>query len=221
MSTKSLSRKAKKPTLHVIDHPLAQDKLTQLRDRETSPEHFRRLVMELSQLLTYEATRVLKTKTVKVETPLQKTTGLLVAEPVTFVPIMRAGLAMLEGALRVMPNASSGHIGIYRDKLVNHTVEYYFRLPKDVEKSRVFVFDPMLATGDTMVAALTRLKEHQVRSMTLLTILVSKPGYEKVATAHPDVDIYTLSFEPILDKDGYILPGVGDAGDRIYGTEGV
>jgi uracil phosphoribosyltransferase len=221
MTMKTLNKAAKKAALNVIDHPLAQDKLTQLRDKDTSPEHFRRLVMELSQLLTYEATKHLKTKSVKVETPLQKTTGLRVSEPVTFVPIMRAGLAMLEGALRVMPNASSGHIGIYRDKLVNHTIEYYFRLPKDVEKSRVFVFDPMLATGDTMVAALSRLKEYKVGPIAILNILVSKAGYERVAQEHPDVEIFTLSLEPILDKNGYILPGVGDAGDRIYGTEDI
>lgn len=219
VTPKSTTKPVRVPTLTVLEHPLAQDKLTQLRDKETSPEHFRRLVMELSQLLTYEATRNLKTKSVKVETPLQKTTGLRVAEPVTFVPIMRAGLAMLEGALRVMPNAGVGHIGIYRDKFVKHTVEYYFRLPKDVEKHRVIVFDPMLATGDTMVAALSRLKEHKVGPITLLTILVSKPGYEQICAEHPDVEIFTLSYEKVLDKNGYILPGVGDAGDRIYGTE--
>lgn len=216
---KVVREQMKKPALHVIEHPLAQDKLTQLRDKETTPEHFRRLVMELSQLLTYEATRDLKTKQVKVETPLQKTTGQRVSEPVTFVPIMRAGLAMLEGALRVMPNAGVGHIGIYRDKFVKHTVEYYFRLPKDVKGHRILVFDPMLATGDTMVAALSRLKEYNVGKLQLLTVLVSKPGYERIAAEHPDVEIFTLSFEPVLDKNGYILPGVGDAGDRIYGTE--
>jgi uracil phosphoribosyltransferase len=218
MTTKSLTKDMKKSALRVIDHPLAQDKLTQLRDKNTSPEHFRRLVMELSQLLTYEATRDLNTKSVKVETPLAKTTGLRVSDPVTFVPIMRAGLAMLEGALRVMPNAGVGHIGIYRDKFVKNTVEYYFRLPKTVEKHRIFVFDPMLATGDTMVAALSRLKEYKVGRISLLTILVSKDGYERVIKEHPNVEVFTLSFEQVLDKNGYILPGVGDAGDRIYGT---
>lgn len=204
--------------LIIVDHPLAQDKLTQLRDRETSPEHFRRLVIELSQFLMYEMTRTLKTKEVKVETPLQKTKGLRIAEKVTVLPIMRAGLAMLEGALKVIPSAAVGHIGIYRDKFVQNTVEYYFRLPMDVEGQRIVILDPMLATGDTMVAALTRLKERKIGKVTIMNILVSKPGLERVLAEHPDIEIYTLSLEPTLDKSGYILPGVGDAGDRIYGT---
>ena len=208
--------------LHVLEHPLVQDKLTQLRDRNTTPEHFRRLVVELSQFLVYEMARNLKTTEVKVETPLQKTKGLRLNEKVILVPIMRAGLAMLEGASKVLPSAAIGHIGIYRDKFVQDTtVEYYFRLPKDVEGQRVVLLDPMLATGETMVAALTRLKERNIGPVSLLTLLCSQPGVEKVTKAFKDVEIFTLSLEKKLDKNGYILPGVGDAGDRIYGTIGL
>jgi uracil phosphoribosyltransferase len=212
----------KSMNLTVLEHPLVQDKLTQLRDRDTSPEHFRRLVVELSQFLMYEMARSLKTKEVKVETPLQKTKGRRISEGVVLLPIMRAGLAMLEGASKVMPSAAIGHIGIYRDKFVQDTtVEYYFRLPKDVEGQRVVILDPMLATGETMVAALSRLKERKIGKISLLTLLTSKPGLKKVSDAYPDVEIFTLSVETQLDKNGYILPGVGDAGDRIYGTIGL
>ncbi len=216
MSTKT------KANLTILEHPLVQDKLTQLRDRDTNPEHFRRLVVELSQFLMYEMARNLKTKEVQVTTPLQKTKGRRISERVTLLPIMRAGLAMLEGASKVMPSAAIGHIGIYRDKFVQDTtVEYYFRLPKDVEGQRVVVLDPMLATGETMVAALSRLKERKIGPVSLLTILASKAGLKKVTDAFPDVEVFTLSLESVLDKNGYILPGVGDAGDRIYGTVGL
>ncbi len=204
--------------LMVVQHPLAQDKLTRLRDKNADPEKFRRLVIELSGLLVTEATRDLKTKTVEVETPLAKTRGLRIAEAVTLVPIMRAGLAMLEGAQRLLPRADVGHIGIYRDKLLRNTVEYYFRLPPEVKDHRLLVLDPMLATGDTACAALTRLKDYVEGRIDFLCLLASKPGLARMAEEHPDVKVFTLSEEPELNSHDYILPGVGDAGDRIYGT---
>jgi len=204
--------------LHVLKHPLALDKLTKLRDKNTQPEKFRRLVIELAEMLVIEATRDLKLKTVEVETPLAKTKGSKIAEKVTLVPIMRAGLAMLEGAHRVMANADVGHIGIYRDKFVKNTVEYYFRLPPNVKGHRILLLDPMLATGDTASAAIARLKDNSVGPIQFLCLLASKPGILRLKKDHPVVQIWTLTVEPELNTHDYILPGVGDAGDRIYGT---
>jgi len=206
--------------VHVINHPLAQDKLWHLRSRETSPDNFRRLVGEISQILAYEITSDLKTKNVKVETPLKTTTGPKIIENMALVPIMRAGQAMLEGMLNLLPYCGVGHIGIYRDKFVNNTVEYYFRLPKNVQGMRVAVLDPLLATGDTAIAAISRLKEYQVGSIVFVSILASEKGLERFLKAHPDVHVYTLSVEPEINDQGYILPGIGDAGDRMYGTFG-
>jgi uracil phosphoribosyltransferase len=205
-------------SVHVIDHPLAQDKLTRLRSKKTIPADFRRLVMELAQILVLEATRDVKLKDVEVETPLAKTIGKKLAEAITLVPIMRAGLAMVEGSLQLLPSASVGHIGIYRDKLVRNTVEYYFRLSPNIKNTRVLVLDPMLATGDTACATLSRLKEYDVKHINFLCILASTVGLDKVLAEHPDVKVFTLSIEPELNDQDYILPGVGDAGDRIYGT---
>jgi uracil phosphoribosyltransferase len=204
--------------LQILKHPLAQDKLTRLRDKATQPERFRRLVMELAEMLVIEATRDLKTKDVEVETPLVKTRGPRISEKVTLVPVMRAGLAMLEGAHRVFSSAAVGHIGIYRDKFVRNTVEYYFRLPPDVKGHRILLLDPMLATGDTASAAISRLKECGVGQIQFLSLLASKPGLKRLKKDHPDVVVWTLSEEPELNDHDYILPGIGDAGDRIYGT---
>lgn len=201
-----------------IKHPIAQDKLTRLRDKKTSPENFRRLVMELSDFLVVEALKDLKTKTVEVETPIAKTKGERIGEGITFVPIMRAGLALLEGAHRMVPGASVGHIGIYRDKMLKNTVEYFFRLPPKAKSSRILLLDPMLATGDTAIAALERIKEFQTGKIDLLCLLASKPGIANLHKVHPDVRIFTISVEPELNEKDYIVPGVGDAGDRIYGT---
>jgi uracil phosphoribosyltransferase len=176
------------------------------------------LVGEISQILAYEITHDMKTKDVKVETPITATSGRKIVENMALVPIMRAGQAMLEGMLGLLPYCAVGHIGIYRDKFVNNTVEYYFRLPKGVEGMRVAVLDPMLATGDTAIAAITRLKEYHVGPITFACILAASSGLERLQEAHPDVQIYTLSIEPELNSHGYIVPGLGDAGDRIYGT---
>ncbi len=209
--------KARK-NVQVITHPLAQDKLWHLRDKKTAPDNFRRLISEISQILAYEMTRDLKVKSHKVETPITHTTGNKIVENMALVPIMRAGQAMLDGMLGLLPYCAVGHIGIYRDKFVNNTVEYYFRLPKDVKGMRMAVLDPLLATGDTAIAAISRLKEYNVGPISFVTILAAESGLERFQKIHPDVMIYTLSVEPEVNAQGYIVPGIGDAGDRIYGT---
>ena len=202
----------------VVRHPVLQHKLCQLRNRKTTPWMFRDLLEDVSQLLAYEVARDLNLKAVDVETPMRETKGYKIADKLVLVAIMRAGTGMLNGMQRLMSFAGVGHIGIYRDKFVKSTVEYYFRLPKDVEGAKVILLDPMLATGDTAVASITRLKEFNVSEIKFVTLIASRPGLEKVHEWHPDVEIYTLSVEPELDENGYILPGIGDAGDRLYGT---
>jgi uracil phosphoribosyltransferase len=204
--------------LTIVTHPLAQDKLWHLRNKNTPPDNFRRLINELSIIMAYEITKNFKTKNATVETPLQKTTCPKIIENLVLVPIMRAGQAMVEGMLEMMPFCTVGHIGIYRDKFVNNTVEYYFRLPKVVEGVRIAVLDPLMATGDTAIAAISRLKEYNVGPITFVTLLIAEEGLKKFQSVHPDVEIYTLSVENKIDSNGYILPGIGDAGDRIYGT---
>jgi uracil phosphoribosyltransferase len=174
--------------------------------------------MELSQIMTYEVTRNLKTKLVAVKTPVAACKAPRLSEKVLFVPILRAGQAMAEGALRILPKAAVGHIGIYRDKAQNSTVEYFFKMPKDITGHRVYVFDPMLATGETAVSALTRLKNYGAKSITFVCLLAAKKGLAVLQAAHPDVDVVTLSLEAKLNQKNYIVPGLGDAGDRIYGT---
>ncbi|MEQ1663758.1 MAG: uracil phosphoribosyltransferase [Bdellovibrionales bacterium] len=204
--------------LTIVTHPLAQDKLWHLRNKNTPPDNFRRLINELSIIMAYEITKNFKTKSTMVETPLQKTTCAKITENLVLVPIMRAGQAMVDGMLEMMPFCTVGHIGIYRDKFVNNTVEYYFRLPKVVEGVRIAVLDPLMATGDTAIAAISRLKEYNVGPITFVTLLIAEEGLKKFQSVHPDVEIYTLSVESKIDSNGYILPGIGDAGDRIYGT---
>lgn len=207
-----------KKNLTVIDHPLAQDKLWHLRNKNTTPDNFRRLISEISQIFAYEVTRHLKTKDIKVETPLQATKGKKISENLVLVPIMRAGQAMLDGMLSLLPYCGVGHIGIYRDKFVNNTVEYYFRMPKNIAGQKVAVLDPLLATGDTAIAAISRLKEYNVGQIYFVCLLVAEEGLSRFQKVHPDVHVFTLSIEPDVNKEGYITPGIGDAGDRIYGT---
>jgi uracil phosphoribosyltransferase len=205
------------PKCHVIQHPVVLHKLAILRDKNTSPLSFRLIIEEISQFLAYSVTENLEMKKIKVTTPFQTTEVDVVDESLLIVPIMRAGNAMLNGVLRILPFASVGHIGIYRDKFINNTVEYYFRLPPDISKKRVIVLDPLLASGDTACAAIDRLKDYGVGSISFVTLLASPEGLQKMKQFHPDVDIYTLSIEQGLDPNGYILPGIGDAGDRLYG----
>lgn len=205
--------------LHVIDHPVIQHKLTVLRNKETGPMAFRQIIEEVSQLLAYEATRDLKTHSIAVVTPLEKTKGLELSEHIVLVAIMRAGNGMLGGMLKILPFALAGHIGIYRDKFIASTVEYYLRLPKeDLKGKKVLLLDPLLATGDTACAAMDRLKEHGAESIRYVCILAAPQGVKKINEVHPDVEIFTLNLERTLDERGYLLPGVGDAGDRLYDT---
>lgn len=207
-----------KKNLTIVEHPLAQDKLWHLRNKHTTSDNFRRLVAELSHIMAYEMTRDFKTKEVKVETPMQVTSNKKIMENMVLVPIMRAGQAMVDGMLDLIPTCAVGHIGIYRDKFINNTVEYYFRLPKGVKGMRAAVLDPLLATGDTAIAAITRLKEYGVGPISFVALLIAEEGLNKFFKIHPDVHVYTLSVEPQVNSEGYILPGIGDAGDRIYGT---
>jgi uracil phosphoribosyltransferase len=202
----------------VVDHPVIRHKLAVLRDQRTSSMSFRNIIQEISQLLAYEATRDLQTVPVTIETPLERATGEHIAEHPVVVSVMRAGMGMLDGMLKILPFATVGHIGIYRDRFIQSTVEYYLRLPKDVKGKRVLLLDPLLATGDTACAALTRLKQFEVGPIRYLCFLSSPEGLARMNREHPDVEIYTLSVERGLDERGYLLPGVGDAGDRLYDT---
>jgi uracil phosphoribosyltransferase len=202
----------------VIDHPIIQHKLGIIRDKNTTPHGFRQIFSELSQVLAYECTHDLKMAAVETETPLQKTKVKRIGEDVTIACILRAAEGMLPGFVQALPFARVGHIGIYRDKFMNQTVEYYFKLPAEIKGKRLFLLDPLLATGDTCLAALDRLKQYEVGPIRVITLLTAKVGIQKVLDAHPDVEIYTLSVEEGLNEKGYLLPGLGDAGDRLFGT---
>ncbi len=202
--------------LFVLDHPVLKHKLGYLRDKETDSIHFRLLMNEISYALAYEATKDLETIKRDVETPLSKANIERVVESPVIVSIMRAGNGMLEGIQRVLPFAPAGHIGIYRDKFINNTVEYYFKIPEKSAGKTVLLLDPLCATGDTVVACIDRLKQFNVGKIKFLTVCVGPSGLEKLHHFHPDVDVYTLSKEEGLNENGYLLPGIGDAGDRIY-----
>ena len=205
--------------VRVFDHPLIQHKLTILRDRSTGHKEFRELVEEIAMLMAFAATTDLPTRTVDVETPLGPAKGATIAgHEVAVVPILRAGLAMEAGILRLMPTARVGHIGIYRDpsSLEPHT--YYCKLPSDIADRQVLVVDPMLATGGSAVESIDLLKERGARVIRLMVLIAAPEGVRRVQEAHPDVAIYTAAVDDRLDDHGYILPGLGDAGDRLYGT---
>jgi len=201
-----------------IKHPVLQHKLTLLRDKNISSMIFRQLVEEMSQMMAYEATRDLKTKLTEVQTPLEKTRMPKISDQLALIAVLRAGLGMLNGMMKVLPFATVGHIGIYKDRFVQATVEYYLRLPKLTKNHQILLLDPMLASGDTACAAIDRLKEYGVTRIRMITLLAAPQGVAKVNALHPDVEIYTVSLERELNKKGYILPGVGDAGDRLYDT---
>ncbi len=206
----------KKP--QVLEHPLLTHKLSILRDEKTSPFEFRQILNEISAMMAYEATKDLNVKSVSISTPLEKTTVHRISDEICIASILRAGEGMVDGFIKALPFASIGHIGIYRDKALNNTVEYYFKLPKKVKGARIILIDPLLATGDTALAAIDRLKEYEVGPIKFVNILSSSIGIKKILTEHPDVDILTLSIEREVNKSGYLLPGLGDAGDRIFGT---
>lgn len=202
-----------------INHPVLKHKLAALRDKETSSVGFRDVMNKIGQYLAYEASKDLKTEVFDLETPMQKTQGERPAQYPICVSILRAGNGLLDGVLDALPYASAGHIGIYRDKFINNTVEYYFKLPKKSEGKEIYLIDPMLATADTAIAAIDRLKQYNVGKITLLCVLASPDGIERTHHFHPDVKIICLNMEEGMDENGYLLPGMGDAGDRLYNTK--
>ncbi|MGV9672909.1 MULTISPECIES: uracil phosphoribosyltransferase [unclassified Gordonia (in: high G+C Gram-positive bacteria)] len=206
--------------VHVIDHPLVQHKLTLMRQKQTSTNDFRRLLDEISTLMTYDVLADIPMQEVKVETPMEITTGMVIdGKKLVFAAILRGGTSMADGMLTVVPGARIGHIGLYRDPKTHIPVEYYFKMPKELDERDVVVVDPLLATGHSAVAAVDRLKEYRPRSIRFVCVLTCPEGIATLQGAHPEVPIFTAGIDRELDDRGYILPGIGDAGDRIYGTE--
>ena len=206
--------------VHVIDHPLVQHKLSLMRNKEASTNSFRRLLNEVSTLMTYEVTRDVPMQEVEIETPLEKTrTRVIDGKKLVFVSILRAGGGILEGMLNVVPGARVGHIGLYRDPKTLMAVEYYFKVPQNMDNRDVIVVDPMLATGNSAIAAVERIKELNPKSIKFVCLLTCPEGLAAMQKAHPDVPIYTAAIDRELNEHGYILPGLGDAGDRIFGTK--
>jgi uracil phosphoribosyltransferase len=206
--------------VHLIDHPLVQHKLTLMRRKDASTNTFRTLLNELSMLMAYEVTRDMPTQDIEIETPLEKTTSKVIdGKKLVFVSILRAGNGILEGMLSVVPGARVGHVGLYRDPKTLTAVEYYFKMPHDMEERDIVVVDPMLATGNSAIAAVERLKELNPKSIKFVCLLTCPEGIAALQKAHPDVPIYTAAIDRELNDHGYILPGLGDAGDRIFGTK--
>jgi uracil phosphoribosyltransferase len=206
--------------VHVIDHPLVQHKLSLMRNKEASTNSFRRLLNELSMLMAYEVTRDMPMQEIEMETPLEKTRVKVIdGKKLVFVSILRAGNGILDGMLSVVPGARVGHIGLYRDPKTLTAVEYYFKLPESVAQRDLIVVDPMLATGNSAIAAVERLKELNPKSIKFVCLLTCPEGVAALQKAHPDVPIYTAAIDRQLNEHGYILPGLGDAGDRMFGTK--
>lgn len=207
------------PNLTVLDHPLIRHKLYLLRDKRTPTKDFRDLVAEIAMLMAYEVTKDLPTEPVELETPLERMMGERVAgKKLTLVPVLRAGLGMVEGILRLIPSARVGHIGLYRDHETLKPVDYYFKAPAAREQRDFYILDPMLATGGSAVAACTTLKNAGARAIRFLCIVAAPEGVATMQQAHPDVPVYAAALDRELNAHGYILPGLGDAGDRIFGT---
>ena len=207
------------PNVRVIQHPLVQQKLTYLRDKNTSSREFRQLLSEITELMLFEITADLPTTTMEIETPLEKTSSTILATQVVLVPVLRAGLGMLEGALELIPNAKVGHLGLYRDEKTLEPVEYYAKFPSTLKEAIVILLDPMLATGGSSSAALSILKKKGARQIKCLSLVSAPEGLKKMYEDHPDVLIYTASVDRQLNDRGYIVPGLGDAGDRLFGTK--
>ena len=206
--------------VHVILHPLVQHKLTLMRRKDASTNSFRRLLNELSSLMAYEVTRDMPMQDIEIETPLETMTSKVIdGKKLVLVSILRAGNGILEGMLSVVPGARVGHIGLYRDPKTLTAVEYYFKMPSDMQDRDIIVVDPMLATGNSAVAAVERLKETRPKSIKFVCLLAAPEGVATLQAAHPDVPIYTAAIDRELNDHGYILPGLGDAGDRIFGTK--
>ncbi|MBX6394624.1 MAG: uracil phosphoribosyltransferase [Alicyclobacillaceae bacterium] len=206
--------------VYVLDHPLIQHKLTLIRDKRTGTKEFRELLEEVAMLMAYEITRDLPLEETVVETPVAPARAkVLSGRKLGVVPILRAGLGMVEGVLKLIPAAKVGHIGLYRDPDTLQPVEYYCKLPTDVEERELIVIDPMLATGGSAAAAIGFLKERGARQIKLMCLIAAPEGIERVRTQHPDVDIYAAAVDEYLNDHGYIVPGLGDAGDRLFGTK--
>ena len=207
-------------TVHVLDHPLLQHKLAILRDKNTGVKEFREVVGEIAALMCYEATRNLPTKEVDIETPIATAKcRVLAGKKMAIVPILRAGLGMVDPIIDLIPSAKVGHIGLYRHKVTHEPVKYYCKMPPDISERQVFVVDPMLATGGSASDAITFIKEYGCKSITLMDIIAAPEGIAKVQKDHPDVDIFVASVDEKLNENAYIVPGLGDAGDRIFGTK--
>ena len=206
--------------IHVIDHPLIQHKLTIMRKKETSSGEFRRLLQEITLLMGYELTRDLPLEDVAIETPLEKATGKQVAgKKLGIVPILRAGFGMVEGLTELMPSARIGVIGLYRDPVTLNPVEYYCKLPADAQERELIVLDPMLATGGSASAAISFIKKRGCSHIRLVNLIAAPEGIKRMQEDHPDVDIYVAGMDDHLNEHGYIVPGLGDAGDRLFGTK--
>jgi len=204
----------------VVDHPLVQHKLTLMRDKERSTKGFRQLLNEIGMLLAYEVTRDLPLELIDIETPLQPMKApVLAGKKLVFAPILRAGVGFLDGMLSLVPSARVAHVGLYRDPKTLVAVEYYFKAPEDVEDRLVLVLDPMLATANSAIAAVDRLKEAGAKSIRFVCLLAAPEGVEKFHAHHPDVHIWTAAIDSHLNEHGYIIPGLGDAGDRMFGTK--
>ena len=206
--------------IYVMDHPLITHKINYIRREDVGTKEFREMIGEIAQLMCYETTRDLKMKEVKIKTPIAEMTGkMLTGKKLAIVPILRAGIGMVDGMLSLIPAAKVGHIGLYRDPETLEPVEYYCKLPADCEEREVFVVDPMLATGGSSTAAIRMLKEKGVKNIRFLCIIAAPEGVERMSREHPDVDIYIGALDEKLNEHGYIVPGLGDAGDRIFGTK--
>ena len=209
-----------KPVIHTVDHPLVQHKLTLLREKDRSTSSFRRLLHEIAMLMAYEVTRDMPTQLIEIETPLETMQSPVIeGRKTVFVVVMRAGSGFLDGMLEVVPGARVGHIGLYRDPKTLVAVEYYFKMPHDMNERDVIVLDPMLATGNSAVAAVDRLKETQPKSIRFVALVAAPEGIDNMQRHHPDVPIYTAAVDRELNEHGYIVPGLGDAGDRLFGTK--
>ncbi len=206
--------------LHIISHPLVQHKISLLRDKNTGTKEFRELVSEIAMFICYEATRDLPLKEIEIETPVAVAkTKVISGRKLAFVPILRAGLGMVDGVTALVPAAKIGHMGIFRQPDTKEAVKYYCKMPDDIAERDVIIVDPMLATGHSAVAAIDEIKKLGVKHIKFMCIICSPEGVEKVGAAHPDVDIYTGVMDQGLNEDKFIVPGVGDAGDRIFGTK--
>lgn len=205
--------------LYIAEHPLVQNKVSMLRDKNTGNKEFREIVSEIATLLCYEATKDFPVKEVEIDALSEKTTGKILDTKIAVVPILREGLGMVDGILRLIPNAKVGHIGLYRDPNTLMSIEYYCKLPSDVHQCEILLLDPMLATGGNASAAIQFMKERGVEKIKFLCIMAAPDGIKKIQKEHPDVDIYTAAYDRCLDENGYVYPGAGDAGDRLFGTK--